>query len=325
MKVHRFTATFMAFLALFAIAACGPKPEPEPPPPPQPTEEELRQAHEQKIMPYREVAQKFNNAVWELDPELFQEAVTKDTYDMFLKRTQLEMELADEEGEPTAETFLKKQADYKIAYGIKDVDVETGIADVEGQIEGNVEFETQLKFVEEDGMIKIDHTEVLSKAIQDLEAAIDKKKELEAKAQKMRTIIADYNVALTENNAEMLQGLVTATTVDAAVKYMQMKPKKEGGHKKADWAFYVKFKNKKIEKVEVKDVDPVNMTATVTCTPVQPKKLKKGEEPPGPKDKVYRFTTENGNLLLDMSQKYEDKIKEMEEAEAEKKGKKKGK
>ncbi len=313
MKVHGHAALFLSSLALFAVTACGPKPEPEPPPPPPgPSPEELAQAHEMKLMPYREVAQKFNDGVWKLDVEQFKQSVTYETHDLFIERTQLEMVLADEEGVATDETFLKKQADYKIIYYIKDIDLDTGIAAVEGMVEGNVEFESTLKFVTEDGQIKIDHTDVLAPAVAQLEAAVERKKALAELADKFGTVVADHNVALADGNAEMFEGTVTARSAELAVKYLQLLPKKEGGNKKATIADWVKYKKSKVAKLEIKEVDPENMTAVLIVHPVVPKKLKKGEEAPQPSEMTFHFADENGKILIDCAPMLEEKIAELE-------------
>jgi predicted small lipoprotein YifL len=312
MKV--FMPAMLVSVMVLALTACGPKPEPEPPPPPEPTAEELAQMHEQKLMPYREVVQKFNDAVWEIKPDLFAEAVTEDTYDLFIRRTELEMALADEEGEATAESFLEKQRDYKIVYYIKDIDEDTGIAVVEGVVEGEVQFETQLMFVEEDGQLEIDHSEVLTNSVAELEEALEEKHRLEEIAQKIRNLVEDHGVAIAEGDVELFEATVSTETAELAVEYLRALPKKKGGKRKGDMEDFVEFKQDRIEKVEVKDVDPVEMTVTVIHHPVIPKKLKKGQEPPQPFEKVIPVVeNEQGGFVLDCSAQLEKKIQELEE------------
>jgi hypothetical protein len=304
-------------LAVVVLASCGPKPPPEPTEPQGPTAEELAQQRQLAEAPYQEAIQKFNTAIWELRPELLHEALTKSSYELFMQRTAKEAALRGIDDEITDEYFLEQQRDYKIVYSIKSIDLETQHAVVVGTIEGEVQWESEINFVEEDGVLKIDHSEVLGKAVADLDEAIGEKEDREAEIRgKVEALVADFNTALADKNAEMFEATLSDETAEAAVKYLGLLPKKEGGVKKPTVEKYMKRMAEKVASVEIKEINFDEPSVVLTHYPPVPKKLKKGEEPPAPFDKEVKLHEEDGRYTIDLSDFLDSKIKEMEAASA---------
>ena len=311
MKAYRCVVPLVAL----ALVACGPKPEPEPPKPEGPTPEELAQQKALAEAPYQETVQKFNTAIWELKPDLLHESLTKATYDLFMQRAVKEAELRDLEEPVDDMGFLKQQQDYKIVYSIKSIDLATSHAVVVGTIEGEVQWESEINFVEEDGLLKIDHSAVLEKAIVSLDEAIEKKKVREESIRaKVEALVSDFNTALADKNAEMFEATLSTETAEAAVKYMGLLPKKEGGVKQPKVEHYMKRMAEKVTKVEIKDINFDALTVVLTHYPPVPKKLKKGEAAPAPFDKEVKLQEEEGRLTIDLSEYLETKIQDMEAA-----------
>jgi hypothetical protein len=317
----RKSLSLLVALLAVALMACGPPAPAEEPESEGPTQEELEQQRAEAEAPYHAAVQKFNDAIWELEPDLLHKALTEETYELFMERAELEAELRDIEEEIDDKAFLEQQQDYKIVYAIKSIDLETGHAAVQGMIEGEVQWESEINFVEEYGDLKIDHAPVLKKAVADLEDAIEAKKEREKEQAeiktKVETLLADHNTALADENPEMFEATLSAETAELSVEYLRLLPKKEGGKKKANMKKFVKFKAARIEKVELKEIDFDNMTAVLTFHPIQPKKGKKDEEAPAPYDKTISLVEEGGRLLIDCSAQLKLKIKELTEAAAE--------
>jgi hypothetical protein len=329
MRNHSFMATVL--VSAFVLLACGPAPEPDIEEPQGPTPDEIAQMQAEAEAPYRAAIQKFNDAIWELDADLLHEALTQETYDLFMERSRKEAELRDIEEKIDDEYFLKQQQDYKIVYTFKSVDLDNGHAVVQGVIEGEVQWESEINFVDVDGEIRIDHAAVLEKSIADLDAAIEAKKEKAARdaetRSKLDALIADHNTAIADKDAEMFESTISAETAELAIKYLSLLPKKEGGKKKASMEKFIKFKAGKVSKVEVKEIDFDEMTAVLVMHPVVPKKLKKGEEPPASTEKTVKLVEEGGRLVLDCTDGLKKKIADLEAAAGgeEEKGEKKAK
>ncbi len=312
--------TAMAAVLVMAMAACGPPPPVEEPEQEGPTAEELAQQRAEAEAPYHATIQKFNEAIWELKPDLLHEALTQETYDLFMERAKLEAELRDIE-EPVGDiAFLKQQQDYKIVYSIKSIDLESGHAVVVGTIEGEVQWESEINFVEADGELHIDHAPVLQKSIGDLEDAIEAKKdrlakEAEIKA-KVEALVADHNTALADADAEAFEATITTEMAELCVKVLGLMPKKEGGKKKPNMKKYMKYVTSKVAKVEIESIDYDAMTVTLKHY----KPEKKGEEPGAPFAKAVQLTEENGRLLLDYSEGLKMRVEKLEAAIAEAEG-----
>lgn len=326
MKVNRCVATVIVLM----MVACGPKPPPEPPEPQGPSPEELAQERAEAEAPYHEAVQKFNESIWEVKPDLLHESLTEETYGLFMERSKKEAQLRDIEEEINDEWFLEQQQDYKIVYSIKSVNLDTNHAVIVGTIEGEVQWESEINFVEEEGTLRIDHSPVLEKAIDDLDTALEAKEErLEKEADikmKVDVVVADHNTALADVNPEMFEATISAEMAELAVKMLGLLPKKKGGKKKPTMKKYVKYLTKRIEKVEVKEIDFDEMTVTLIHYPAPPKKAKKDAEPPKPFEKAVKLTEEGGRLLLDYSDFLKTKVEKLEaEAAEEEEGGKKGK
>jgi len=296
------------------MAACGPPPPVEEPGPTEPTAEELAQQRAEAEAPYHATIQKFNEAIWELKPDLLHEALTQETYDLFMERAKLEAQLRDME-EPGGDiAFLKQQQDYKIVYSVKSIDMESGHAVVVGTIEGEVQWESEINFVEADEGLKIDHAAVLGKSIADLEDALEAKKErlaeeAEIKAQ-VEALVADHNVALADADPEAFEATITAEMAELCVKVLGLMPKKEGGKKKPNMKKYMKYVTSKVAKVEIESIDYDAMTVTLKHF----KPEKKGEEPAPPFVKPVKLTEEGGRLLLDYSEGLKARVEKLEAA-----------
>ncbi len=308
-------------LVVLAAAACGPKPDANEPDQTKkgPTPEELAAQEQAKLeAPYQAVVQKFNQAVWELKPELLSEALTEDTLKLFMERQAKENKVRGLPEEMNVDTFLKQQLDYKIVYTIKSINLETKQAVVQGVIEGNVEWESTINFLDDgNGNLKIDHAEVLKKAIADLDATIADNEAKRAETQKkIETLFADHVAAIKENNPEMFESTISASTSEAALKLIGMLPKKEGGKKNPTIADFVAYKKGKMASAEMKAVDPDAMTVTVVVTPAAPKKLKKGETAPGPMEMTMKVVVENGQTVFDCSEMLNQKMADIEAAAA---------
>jgi len=320
--------TAMVAVLVTAMTACGPPPPVEDPGQ-GPTAEELAQERAEAEAPYHAAIQTFNEAIWELKPDYVHEALTEETYDLFMQRAKLEAELRGIEDPVDDMAFLKQQQDYKIVYSIKSVDLETGHAVVVGTIEGEVQWESEINFVETDDALRIDHAPVLEKSIADLEDALEAKEErLEKEAAikaKVEALIADHNTALADGDAEAFEATITAEMAELAVKVLGLLPKKMGGKKKPNMKKYMKYVTGKVAKVEIESIDYEAMTVTLGHF----KPEKKGEEPGKPFVTAVKLTEEGGRLLLDYSEGLKKRAEKLEAAMAEvedeggKKGKKK--
>jgi hypothetical protein len=312
MKNILFTA--MVGVLVMAMAACGPPPPVEEPGPAEPTAEELAQQRAEAEAPYHATIQKFNEAIWELKPDLLHEALTEETYELFMERAKLEAQLRDME-EPGGDiAFLKQQQDYKIVYSVKSIDLESGHAVVVGTIEGEVQWESEINFLDVDGELKIDHATVLEKSIADLEDAIETKKErLEEEAKikaKVEALVADHNMALADKDPEAFEATITAEMAELCVKVLGLLPKKQGGKKKPNMKKYMKYVTSKVAKVEIESIDYEAMTVTLKHF----KPEKKGEEPAPPFVKAVKLTEEGGRLLLDYSEGLKSRVEKLEAA-----------
>ena len=309
--------TSMVAVLVMAMAACGPPPPVEEPEPEGPTAEELAQQRAEAEAPYHATIQKFNEAIWELKPDLLHQSLTKETYDMFMQRAKLEAELRDME-EPAGDiAFLKQQQDYKIVYSIKTVDLESGHAVVVGTIEGEVQWESEINFVEDEDELRIDHAPVLEKSVADLEEALEAKAErLEKEAEiktRIEALVADHNTALADADHEAFEATITAEMAELCVKVLGLLPKKMGGKKKPNMKKYMKYVTSKVGKVEIESIDFEAMTVTLKHF----KPEKKGEEPGAPFVKAVKLTEEGGRLLLDYSEGLKKRVEKLEAAAAE--------
>ena len=97
----------------------------------------------------------------------------------------------------------------------------------------------------------------MKETIAELDTAIAQKAEIEKEHANIKlrieSLVADHNTAIKDENPEMLEATMSAESVEMALKYLEVLPRKKGGVKVAKMKHFTKYKANRVEKVEIKE------------------------------------------------------------------------
>jgi hypothetical protein len=265
------------------LVACGPKEPPETPPgdqvvvedaEPEP-EPEVSPEHQALIEQFEGLVKGLNDAIEAQDKEAFQAIFSKRSQELFFKVALLDMFIAGVQNVPPAEHILKQQKDFNVVYTVKDPDPEAMTGTLVGVLrDSGDEAQFPMGFVEEEGKLVIDYTEVLTERLDNLKVA------------RMRALVVELNTAVDEASEEAYTAILTDSTVETCPDFFQvLKPQKK--------APKIGSMLKKMQKagvvIELDDIDPTKNTAV----------LKASKDKEEPKILEVTFILESGIIKVD--------------------------
>jgi hypothetical protein len=210
--------TGVILLAIACIAGCGPKQAPAT----EPSVPQLTEHAAVQVDPDAEATQQkltvlineINAAIEGQNAEAFWSVFTNESRELFYQVARLDMAIAGVKDQSPSEHVLKQQKDFNVVYTIENVDTAEMTATLVGILRRTGdEVRFPLAFIEQDGKILIDYTQVLTERLDNLKVA------------RMRSLIEELNTAIDVADADLFSAVLTDTTLTGCPDFL-MKPAK---------------------------------------------------------------------------------------------------
>ena len=279
----------MTAAALVLLASCGPEPAtvttpytaPPPEPEPVPDKAELHLAKVEESL--RAAVAKLNQAVDQQDPKLLAEAISKKTFDLIIEQARKYALFTGTKKEIDAAYVLEDLNRQLVVFSFDSVEPHEKTAVLRAMAGSYLYLKADISIVEEDGNAVIDISSWYKQAVANLDKAIADREDKEAAwTAAAKKLVADLNKALNDADTGLFSSALTDETIDLAIKYLGLLPKKKGGKKKPTLEKLVAFLASRIEKIEFKAMDIYTINAVLIIHPAAPPKSKKTKQLPAP-------------------------------------------
>jgi hypothetical protein len=268
-------------------------------------------AHE---APYYEAVDLYNEAVWSLDPEKLERAVTDQTLELCVELAARRSVLAGGDLKADALDYLEAQQEAGVVLQVTSVDAAAQAASVALLAGTQNVGAMSVGFVEQGGRLRMDLTVPLASRIAELEEAIGAK--LEHDAQKnlvedqMRALMGDLAEAIDGSDVELFLSIVSDDTAQLAL-LLSAIAAEEDPTLPEGIAGYITYAQRTVADLEIVVADTDALSADVLVhPPIGPGSA--GVPPPADVRRV-EFVREGGRLLVDMGLHLTEEIEALAE------------
>jgi hypothetical protein len=218
-----------------------------------PVEEQIDPAVQARIDELVGMVNEINEAIAKQDKDAFWAKFTERSHELFIKVALLDMAIAGIKDVEPSDHILKQQKDFNVVYTLEDVDPGAMKATLVGVMrDTGDEVRFPIGFVEKDGKLLFDYTDVLSGRLDNLKVA------------RMRALVAELNASVDGGDAALYASILTAPTLEGCPDFFGLLPKK--GKKPPKTEAVLKSLQKIDTTISLVDIDPTTNTATLKAT-----------------------------------------------------------